>query len=106
MLWGLGLFMKSNMAVHVVTSTKPTTREEIADGWGERAVKTVVEDATPMDITILVQDGKIKHPAISIRVHRQGDLTITNYGGCFTVDLDNNLRLENSRPWKNRRQRK
>jgi hypothetical protein len=86
--------MNAKMSVHVVTSQKPEVTSERADGWGDRAVVTKLKGKA-LDITI-ANDGD---PAISIRISDEGDLTITNYGSFFSMDMERNLRLKNNAPW-------
>ena len=87
--------MNAKLSVHVVTSQKPEVTSGRADGWGDRAVVTNIH-AKALDITVR-REGKA---AFSIRILETGDLILTNYGSSYNVDMENNLRLKNNRPWK------
>lgn len=83
------------LSTEIVTSTAPNVTKRKRDGWGDKAVTTIVEGKV-LDISI-VRDGS---PAISIRLLESGDLIITNYGSSFSTTLERNVRLTNDRPWK------
>jgi len=83
------------LKTEIVTSTAPNVTKKKRDGWGDKAVTTVVEGKV-LDISI-IRDGS---PAISFRVLESGDLIITNYGSSFSTTLERNVRLTNDRPWK------
>jgi len=85
---------------------KPKTRTEIIlpakaklekqthpSGWGEGYQLLILDDRA-VDITVKVGE----HAGVSLRISKEGDLIITNYGGMYDTQVPQ-WRLTNSRPW-------
>lgn len=84
---------KATTQVIIPAAAKVSAKQAPA-GWGnEYQEVTMTGQAIEFQIKVGNRAG------VSIRVNEAGDLTVTNYGGFYDMQVPQNMRLTNSHPW-------
>ncbi len=86
---------QKKLTVKVIATDKMTAGEMVrADGWGEQA--TTTELSGEIAQLIILKDGESQ---FGIRILEDGSIIITSYRTYYTHYVNQNLHLNNERPW-------